>query len=73
MYKRQAYIEITEKNFDVSFIKWKIKGKAKIGKWKSKANVHYCEVVFSEDGIYNFAFSCEAVSYTHLDVYKRQI
>ena len=57
--QRTAYIEITEKNFDVSFIKWKIKGKAKIGKWKSKANVHYCEVVFSEDGIYNFAFSCE--------------
>ena len=57
--QRTAHIEITEKNFDASFIKWEIQGKAKIGKWKSKENVHYCEVVFSEDGIYNLAFSCK--------------
>lgn len=56
--KRTAFIEITEKNFDPSFVKWEIKGKAKIGEWRSKGERHQCEVVFSEDGVYRLAFSC---------------
>lgn len=53
-----ALIEIKEKNFEDSLIKWEIKGNAKIGKWKSKGDLHYCEVVFSEDGVCGLAFSC---------------
>lgn len=57
--QRTALIEITEKNFDISSMKWEIEGNAKVGKWKLKGNTYYCEVVFSEDGVYRLAFACE--------------
>ncbi|MDO4469494.1 MAG: hypothetical protein Q4C84_06580 [Bacillota bacterium] len=57
--RRTALIEIAEENFDTSSVKWDIEGKAKVGKWKLKGNTHYCEVIFSDDGVYRLAFTCE--------------
>lgn len=56
--ERVAHIEIKEKNFEDSLIQWEIKGNAKIEKWKSKGDFHFCDVVFSKDGVYGLEFSC---------------
>lgn len=50
---RVATITVRERNFDSSLVK--LSGSGSIGSWSSNGDVHTAQVVFSEDGEYEFS------------------
>lgn len=52
---RVATITVNEKNFDSSLVT--LSGNGTLGNWSSNGNTHTCNIVFSEDGEYDFNLS----------------
>ncbi len=56
--RRTAEVEVKDRNFDATGVKFDIKGNARIGKWKADGWRNKCRIIFEEDGEYQFSVSC---------------